>query len=161
MLVGAVVLGAAIWTGTRGTPPYRPGAVVDMSITLVAADERDLACALPDPIGAAHCAYSEPDKPWREAAHHAESSESLLAPYQTTEGGAVILGDVFSQPDVARRAARDGALARPAQKRFVADCTVRLVERRPSVAVRFGKNAAWGVFDQPWIGIAETCRVRD
>jgi len=142
MLVGAGVLGLAIWFGTRGAPPNRPGAVVDMSITLVAADKQDLACALPDPIGPAHCAYAEPDKPWSGGAQHAESRESLLAPYRTTDGGPVILADVFTQPDVATRAARDGSLARSAQKRFVADCKVRLVERRPSVSVRFGKNAS-------------------
>ena len=91
----------------------------------------------------------------------AAGEDIVLAPYATTTNEQVIVGGVFTAKAVAERAAREMLVPRAKQKRFVAECRVRLLERRPSVLVRFGRNAAWGHFDQVWIGVAESCAVKE
>lgn len=161
-LVGAaLVIAAALWWGARGRSPYQPGAVVELPVTLVAADKGALSCALDRPIETGHCQFSAPGIPW--AGEGDAEARQVFVPAMTTESMPVLVAGLFTWPAVAERVASDLKTNAPRakQKRFTVVCRARLVERIDRVAVQFDRGAAWDSLQKVWAAVPESCSVRE
>lgn len=150
--------------GLRKTPRrLAKGATIDVAITLVTADARDLACASDETVAGARCLYDEAGNlrsglPTGDAAGQ---SAEVLAPYMTTDNVLFLVPGLFAEPAVAQRYREDPpTVERERLKRFTARCRMKLEGRANDVAVRWSPDAAFG--PQPsgaWVGRVSECRI--
>ena len=166
----AVGLCCFIWwvTGDLKSSPVKPmpkmveGAVIDVPITLVAADKSDLACAFDGDVDGLRCAFQGRDVAWADIdTKNAEVRKRLLAPYMTVDKTMLLIPGLFENPEVDGRV-RDEAprrLARNKQRRFTAQCKVVLRRAVGGVLVRWVPNKAWEGPHKVWVGEAGDCVV--
>jgi hypothetical protein len=106
VVVGALAAGFALLGrepsgggGPRSGPAWKNGQVVDMEITLVATDKRELACSAADEVAGRHCAFEAPSKPWSKGDN--SDDKKILRPYTTVDGTQFIGAGLWSEPVLA------------------------------------------------------------
>lgn len=139
------------------------GRTIDASITLVASDAKDLACASNDEVAGAKCLYdaggnaraalATGDAPGR--------SERILAPYMTTDNVLFLVPGLFAEPAVAKRYEEEPTtMNRDSSRRFTARCRLKLEGRVNDVAVRWTQQAAFGPRPEgAWVGRVSACSI--
>ena len=131
------------------------GKSIPVSITLVTADERDLACAGDDEVAGARCAFVKDGSPWSEAA-----TKPVLAPYMTVDNVLFLVPDLWSEPALARRLASDPpSVNRELLRRFTAKCDMKVVGKAKGFYVRWEPAADWGHRDEAWVGTISGCSI--
>ena len=151
LLVAATAGVAIVLTAFgRGHEP-QIGDTLDITVTVIPADQRRLACAWEEPIADLSCAYVEPGakSPSRKV-----DEKRRLAPYVTVDGQLVILAGVFAGDEVASAAKLH---KRSRDKRFRVRCSVKLVAQKANIPIRFADRDAFKPADLTWVGRAEKC----
>lgn len=83
-------------SGARGAS-WKVGQTVDVEISLVASDKRELSCAAADEIGGRHCAFEAPNRPWTRSDN--TDDKKILRPYTATDNVTQFLAaGVWSEP---------------------------------------------------------------
>lgn len=188
--VAAIIVGVCgfIWwvTGETSKPTERPkptlsvGAVIDVPITLVAADKSDLACAASKEFGGFRCEYqstSSKSEPQAEQSttgiggtrwpdvdpSNAEHRKTMLAPYMTVDNTMFLIPGLFEDSAVDERYRDEGPrrVPRDKQDRFTAQCDLTLREEVEGVMVRWTPTAKWQGPHKVWIGETSNCRVSE
>lgn len=125
IVLSALGLGLLLTFAFRGKPPYRPGVVRELSITVVPEDRHRLKCLEEHQVGGLSCE---------------ERSATRLAPYVTTNRELVLLSGVFShtavQEEERRRRGRHGSA-----RRFTINCQVELIDYTQTHRAQFGPRA--------------------
>jgi hypothetical protein len=123
---------------------------------LITADKPDLSCALELAVGEHRCRYQTPPRPFPAAA-----SASPLQPFVTLNRTTYLIADLFAQPALAQRVARELPDGRPrdAYHRFTARCRLELLRRVAGAQVQFGPTAAWVPVPPLWVVKPVTCSV--
>ncbi len=150
--------------GSRRTPRrFAAGQSVDVEITLVTADVRDLACASDETIGGARCLYDargnlRGDLPTASPG----TSPEVLAPYMTTDNVLFLVAGLFAEPAIAQRLAEEPpTAAREQLGRFAARCSLKLEGQAKDVAVRWSPGAAFAPRPEgAWAGRISGCKLR-
>ena len=139
------------------------GRTIDVSITLVTSDVRDLACAADDEVGGARCLFDASGNVRAELATADETGRSarVLAPYMTTDNVLFLIPGLFAEPAVAKRYAEDPpTVDRDRLRRFTARCQLKLEGRVKDVAVRWTQQAAFGPRPEgAWVGKVSDCSI--
>jgi len=84
--------------GPRG-PSWKQGQTVDVEITLVASDKRELSCAASGEIAGRHCAFEAPNKPWTKGDNTDDTK--VLRPYTSTDNMQFVGAGLWSAPTLA------------------------------------------------------------
>jgi hypothetical protein len=150
--------------GVRKTPRrLGAGRTVDVAITLVTADTRDLACASDEAVGGARCLYDAKGNPrdGLPVGDDAGRSAEVLAPYMTTDNVLFLVPGLFAEPAIAKRFAEEPpTVGRDRLKRFTARCSMKIEGRARDVAVRWEPTAAFGPQpDGAWVGRVSGCSI--
>jgi len=143
--------------GKTRTPTSRlaAGKTIPVSITLVTADARDLACASDMEVGGARCAFREDGSPWAEA-----GQKPVLAPYMTVDNVMFLIPDLWSEPALARRLAADPPnVARNQLRRFTAKCQLQAIDKAKDFYVRWEPQMEWSLTREAWVGTISSCSV--
>ncbi|HEY8924986.1 MAG TPA: hypothetical protein VIU64_11445 [Polyangia bacterium] len=157
ILVGVAALIAWKLWDWRGSVTG-PGKTTTAPITLVSADRDDLACAFGGTIaGKYRCEFDASAKPWPNPPAPGER----LAPYFTTERQLYLIPGLFEQSALQKRYAADTGshLQRDQQKRFVARCELRLVEKVEKVKTRWLRGGDFNDADNAWVAEPKSCTV--
>lgn len=149
MFIGIVVvlgLGFAFLGRERGTagpkpePKWKPGQTVDVELTLVATDRKNLACASQDTVGGLHCEFDAPTKRWAKAGEASE--KEILKPYTVADGSMQLTAaGLWSDP------ALTGNL--PAA-RFTVKCKYTVKGRLKNPDVRWDESGPWYPQQKEW-----------
>lgn len=131
------------------------GKTIPVSITLVTADARDLACAGDVEVGGARCGFAEDGSPWSGAAE-----KPVLAPYMTVDNVMFLVPDLWKEPALARRLAADPPdVPRKQLRRFTAKCDMKVLEKAKSFYVRWEPHMDWSHTPEAWVGAVSGCSI--
>jgi hypothetical protein len=83
--------------GPVPAPKWNTGQTVDVELTLVASDSKDLACASTEEVAGRKCEFETQTKP-RPKAEGDDADKKLLKPYTTTDRVQFLAGGVWSDP---------------------------------------------------------------
>src|SRR5262249_6865338 len=84
--------------GPAPAPKWNVGQTVDLEITVVPSDAKELACASTTAIEGRKCEFETPQKP---AAQSASDDKHMLKPYTTTDRVQFIAAGLWSEPSLA------------------------------------------------------------
>lgn len=151
--------------GLRKTPRrLAAGKTIDVGITLVTSDVRDLSCASDETVGGARCLYDSRGNlrsglPTGDAAGQ---SDQVLAPYMTTDNVLFLVPGLFAEPAVAKRLAEEPpTVVRGSLKRFTARCQLKLEGQVRDLAVRWTPTAAFAPrTEAAWVGRVSNCKIQ-
>jgi hypothetical protein len=137
------------------------GQDVDVAITLVTSDARNLACAHPEEIKGRHCEYASRTERWSKPPPPGRSAAAdTLAPYKTTDDILLLLPALFSEPALRERLAIDPPQAAE-HIRFVANCKMHVEGKLNEIVVRWATNGEWQTQNNAWYGPVSGCWLSD
>ncbi|MCC6554005.1 MAG: hypothetical protein IT372_13425 [Polyangiaceae bacterium] len=135
--------------GAGGAPKWRVGDTVEVEISLVSSDIKDLACWSPEAVQGRHCAYESPTQGWSKGD---ADDANLLRPYTTTDRVQFLAAGVWSQP-----ALSGGKL--PAS-RFAIKCGYKVEGKLKRPGVRWSSEGAWLDRTEDWYaGTVTDCKL--
>jgi hypothetical protein len=148
-------LGLLMWALSGGegggdgpvTPKWAVGTTVDVEITLVPTDSKDLACAGADEIGGRHCAFEAQTKAWSKGDN--SDDKKLLKPYTTTDRIQFLAAGLWSDPALA-----PGKL--PAT-RFSVKCKYAVEGKMKKPSVRWASDGPWYDWGDGYSGVVSSC----
>lgn len=136
------------------------GKSINVVITLVTADVRDLACASNQEGAGARCLFDSYGRRREDVpAGPAGASPTVLAPYMTTDNHLFLIPGLFAEPAIARRlAAEPPGDDREKLDRFNATCKFEPTGRVDELAVRWEPTAEFGPRQEgAWVGTLSGC----
>jgi hypothetical protein len=148
-------LGLLMWALSGGegggdgpvTPKWAVGTTVDVEITLVPTDSKDLACAAADELGGRHCAFESQAKAWSKGDN--SDDKKLLKPYTTTDRIQFLAAGLWSDPALA-----PGKL--PAT-RFSVKCKYAVEGKMKKPSVRWASDGPWYDSNEWYSGAVSSC----
>jgi hypothetical protein len=182
LLVAASLLAAMViipWPGSQLADAFVPkdveqtdmsdwaaGKTVDVEITLITADYERLGCVLDREIAGKHCEFKTETDTWPRGPDEPldNNKKDIIQPYSTSPDNKLMLvGGLWSIPKVAMRLHSEPWQDIPEKKlaRFIVSCKVRLIEQLKEVTLRWNKTSKWGKQGPAWVGVAESCGVRE
>ena len=141
------LLGQESSTGPAA-PKWKTGDTPELEITLVADDKKNLACATPDEIGGARCAFEDKAKP-RPAADSADDKK-LLKPYTTVDRVQVLAAGLWSDP------ALSGTLP---TSRFSVKCKFKVEGKMKTTSMRWAIDGGWNDVKDLYTGSISGCKL--
>ena len=141
------LLGQESSTGPAA-PKWKVGESPDLELTLVADDKKNLACATPDEIGGAHCAFEDKAKPWSKG--DSADDKKLLKPYTTVDHVQILAAGVWSDPALA------GALP---TTRFSVKCKYKVEGKMKAASIRWASDGPWYDSKDLYSGSISGCKL--
>ena len=148
---GVAALLAWISQGTEtgpAAPKWKVGDSPDLELTLVADDKKNLACAAPDEIGGAHCAFEAQAKPWSKG--DSADDKKLLKPYTTVDHVQILAAGVWSDPALA------GTLP---TTRFSVKCKYKVEGKMKAASMRWASDGPWYESKDIYSGSISGCKL--
>lgn len=99
LAVGFALLGQERGGGAAKGPSWKVGQTVDLEVTLVASDKRELSCASTEEINGRHCAFEAPSKAWSKDT--SQDDKKTLRPYTSTDNVQFVAAGLWSEPALA------------------------------------------------------------
>ena len=130
----------------RGRPP-QAGDIIRAPFTLLPKDKDASQCALPDDVRDHRCRFRLDRKGNVRMSRLPRAG--TWAPYWTTDRMLYVVDGLFEQPEVIRVAAEKMKLPER-DRRFVAECRVKLVRWLQDGKVRFNTHARWDPHIPNW-----------
>lgn len=158
IVVGGLAAGFAILgrEGGGGPGPAAPkwtvGQEVDVEITLVKTDRRDLGCASPEEVGGRHCAFESKEKRWSKP-DKPDDKKAVLQPYTTTNGVQFVAAGLWSDPALETEAKLPAT-------RFTVKCKFKVEGKLKKPAIRWHSDDPWADRTEDWYsGAVNGCSV--
>ena len=152
VVTAGVLVGALLFVRARSRPKppgeWDAGDVVDVEITLVSADAKNLACAASEAVAGRHCAFETTTKPWSAGA---SDDNTTLRPYTTTHRAAMLAAGLWSQP------ALEGKLP---TGRFSVKCKYAIEGKLMNPSIRWASAGPWLDQTKGWTsGVVSGCQL--
>lgn len=147
LAAGFALLGQESSTGPAA-PKWKTGETVDLDLTLIADDKKNLACATTDEIGGAHCAFEAQAKPWSKG--DSADDKKLLKPYTTVDHVQILASGVWSDP------ALTGTLP---TARFSVKCKYKVDGKVKAASIRWASDGPWYDSKDLYAGSISGCKV--
>jgi hypothetical protein len=157
---------------------YQIGQEIDVSITLVTTDAKQLACAGSDAVAGHHCEFESRTAKWSKVPEGGRPSpQEILAPYKTTDDVMFLIPGLFSDPALQKRLSIDPPTVGAEHARFVANCKLHLEGKMEKFDVRWqtpgqpgareaqANDEKWTRMWQPasdvWVGSVAACTLSE
>ncbi len=149
------VLGSQTDGGNRPppTPKWKVGDTVDVDITLVAPDYKNLTCAMAGEIAGFHCANESKSKRHPKAAGQGADSrknDKLLQPYTLTNRIQLLAAGVWAQP----------ALKKKLSGRFTATCKLTISGKVEKAQAQWKPGEGWFGANGWFVGSVKDCKIK-
>jgi hypothetical protein len=152
LIIAFVFLGQGGDNGNPAAPPspkWAAGQTVDLELTLVASDAKDLACSSPKTISGKQCAFESPSKATTPAV---TDDKKLFKPYTTTDRVQIIGAGLWSEPSMAP--------AKLPNSRFSVKCKFTIDGKLENPGVRWNTEGPWYPQQSEWYaGSFNNCTV--
>lgn len=145
LIVGAAAI-LAILAGSYRGRAFAAGDTRVVNITLTPSDRENLACAAKPFRKGVRCAFERVDGPKSAALDQ-------VVPVVTTDGELLLAKGILSAPKVKRRLGSSTKKGEP----LVVRCEVALLERLPSVPIRFERSHRFQRSESAWLVEAKHC----
>ncbi len=145
--LGALVVGG-IFLVQRASGPsgWAVGSEVDVELTLVAGDAKNLQCASKTTVGTSHCAFEDGTKEW------AKDDKPVLMPYTTTDKKSLLGAGLWADAGMAN--------AKLPDTRFSVKCKFKIEGKVSKPQVRWNATAKWDDSQGDWAaGTLHSCSV--
>jgi hypothetical protein len=153
IIVGGLAAGFAILGREEQMAPSRPkwtpGQVVDVELTVVRNDAKDLACASTEEPGGKHCGFDGADKPWSKGDPNDE--KKTYKPYTTTDRLQLVGAGLWSDPGMS-------ADKMPAT-RFSVKCKYKVEGTMKKLNVRWEQTGQWFPNAEWYAGSFSDCKI--
>lgn len=113
-------------------PKWTVGQTIDVELTLVKDDAKNLSCASSEEIGGKHCAFESQQKTWSKGS---TDDKSTYKPYTTTDRIQFVAAGVWSEPALAPD--------KLPPSRFAAKCKLKIDGKFSKLDVRWDQTGAW------------------
>jgi len=149
----------------RPAPPPRVFAEnqdIDVNITLVSTDAKNLACVSPEELNGYHCEFQTRSERWSKPSTTGRPpAVDTLAPYKTTDDYLFLVPGLFSQQALKDRLAIDPPVQGNEHMRFVANCKMHIEGKVRQADVRWATNGPWQIQHDVWVGSVSGCWLSD
>lgn len=139
-LIAAVGLGALVVGGIflvqRASGGWAVGKDVDVELTLIAGDSKNLQCASKATVGASHCAFEDGTKEW------AKDDKPVLMPYTTTDKKNLLGAGLWTDPGMVN--------AKLPDTRFSVKCKFKIEGKISKPQIRWNPTAKWDDSPGDW-----------
>lgn len=143
-LGGLVVGGIFLVQAASGPKSWAVGSEVDIELTVLATDAKNLQCASKTAVGALHCAFEDGTKEW------AKDDKPVLMPYNTTDKKNLLGAGLWTDPGMAS--------AKLPDTRFSVKCKFKVEGKLSKPQVRWNATAKWDDTDRDWAaGTLHSC----
>jgi hypothetical protein len=143
-------------TGPVNAPRWKTNDVVNVEITVVTTDYKDLGCAMEGDVAGRYCAFTAPNKP-NAAAKTSRDDDKLLQPFSTTDHVNFLASGFFMQPDIKKKLDAEN-WERPSP-RFNANCKLKVEGRAKAAQVQWKQGDAWGPGNNWYTGVITECKL--
>jgi hypothetical protein len=140
-------------------PTYEAGQEIDVSITLITPDVRNLACASAEVVNGRHCEFETAKQKWKSEGK--PKPLEIVAPYKTTDDKLLLVADLWKEPALAKRLADDPPTVGPEHARFVANCKLKIDGKMEKLETRWQLNGAFSAASDGWVGTISNCLLSD
>ena len=123
------------------------GDSVEVELTLVKTDAKDLSCGSTEEIAGKHCAFEGQNKPWSKGPSTDE--KTVFKPYTTTDRVQFVAAGLWSDPNLA-------AASLP-PNRFSVKCKYKVEGNLKKVDVRWAPDGQWFPNTDWYAGTIESC----
>jgi hypothetical protein len=152
IIVGGLIVAFAVigrddgaGAGPVPAPKWSLGQTVDLEITVVPSDAKDLACSSPEEVGGKRCQFEAPGK----AVSPAQTDEKkILKPYTTTDRIQFIGGGLWAEPAL-------GPSKIP-NTRFSVKCKFNVEAKLKAPGIRWNSDGPWYPQTTDWYAGALT-----
>jgi hypothetical protein len=143
--LGALVVGGIYLVQAASAPKgWAVGSEVDVELTLVAGDAKNLQCASKTTVGALHCAFEDGTKEW------AKDDKPVLMPFTTTDKKNLLGAGLWTDAGMAN--------AKLPDTRFSVKCKFKVEGKVPKPQVRWNATAKWDDTQGDWAaGTLHSC----
>lgn len=166
LLIGGIALAFA-YLGQQGgggdteipTPTWKEGDVVDVTITLVTTDLKDLGCASDEEVKGLHCAFEDKRKPHSKGSDP-RTDDKILQPYTTVDRFQLLAAGMWLNPEL--KAKIDAENWNNPSPRFNVECKYKVEGRIKEAFIRWKPENDWisnAARDQ-FVGSLSDCKVR-
>ena len=166
LLIGGIALAFA-YLGQQGgggdteipTPTWKEGDVVDVTITLVTTDLKDLGCASDEEVKGLHCAFEDKRKPHPKGSDP-RTDDKILQPYTTVDRFQLLAAGMWLTPEL--KAKIDAENWNNPSPRFNVECKYKVEGRVKEAFIRWKPENDWisnAARDQ-FAGSLSDCKVR-
>jgi hypothetical protein len=118
--------------GPAPAPKWTIGQTVDLELTVVPSDSKDLACSSAEDVGGKKCQFETPGKPYAPAQ---TDDKKILKPYTTTDRIQIIGAGLWAEP------ALDPA--KLPNTRFSVKCKYKIEAKMKSPGIRWAGEGPW------------------
>ncbi|HHH11294.1 MAG TPA: hypothetical protein ENK23_04380 [Sorangium sp.] len=162
LLVGGFVLAFA-FLGNRGgggptpVPKWKVGQTVDVEITLVSTDYKNLGCAMAVEVAGKHCAFETQNKKLAGKSDNSRENANLLQPYTTVDGKQLMAAGLWIQP--ALKAKLDKENWDNPSPRFTVKCKFKVEGKAKEASIRWKPGIGWNSGNGWWVGTVSNCKL--
>jgi hypothetical protein len=150
---------------TRPPPPprvFQENSDVDINVTLISPDAKNLACASAEDLKGYHCEFQGRTEKWNKPSTSGRGALlDTLAPYKTTDDYLFLIPALFSQDALRERLVIDPPNGSAEHIRFVANCRMHIEGQLKQVDVRWATTGAWQPQHDVWVGTVTGCWLSD
>ena len=140
---------------------FSEGQDVDVAITLVTSDARQLSCSRAEELNGRHCEFASRTEKWSKPPTPGRNpAADTLAPYKTTDDILLLVPGLFNEAALRERLAIDPPNA-PEHIRFVANCKLHVEGKLDEIDVRWATNGQWQTQPNAWYGPVSGCWLSD
>jgi hypothetical protein len=166
VLIGAIALAFAFLGQQDGggeaevpQPKWNAGDTVDVAITLVTTDYKDLACGTEEVLKDLHCGFADKRKPHPKG-NDVRTDPNVLQPYTTIERVQFLAAGMWTQPEL--KAMLDAENWNNPSPRFTVDCKFKVAGKMKEANIRWKPEADWlPASGRDWYtGSLSDCKVR-
>jgi hypothetical protein len=142
-------------------PKWKDGDSVDVTITLVTTDVKDLACASDSMVGERHCGFDDKRKPHPKG-NDVRTDPNVLQPYTTTDRIQLLASGMWISPEL--KAKLETENWNNPSPRFNVECKLKVEGRMKEAGVRWKPEPDGGWLPGPakdwYAGNLSDCKVR-
>jgi hypothetical protein len=170
LLIGGIALAFAFLGQQDGgggdethQPTWKEGDLVDVSITLVTTDVKDLACSSDEVVKDKHCGFDDKRKPHPKG-NDVRTDPNVLQPYTTTDNARIQLlaAGMWTSPEL--KAKLDAENWNNPSPRFNVECKAKVEGRMKEAGVRWKPEPDGGWLAGPakdWYVVGlQDCKIR-
>jgi hypothetical protein len=168
LLIGGIALAFAFLGQQDGgggdeppQPKWKDGDVVDVTITLVTTDWKDLACSSDEVLKDKHCGFDDKRKPHPKG-NDVRTDPNVLQPYTTTDRIQLLAAGMWTTPEL--KAKLDAEKWDNPSPRFNVDCKLKVEGHMKEAGVRWKPEPDGGWLSGPakdwYAGSLSDCKIR-
>ena len=143
-------------SGPVNRPKWKVGQTVDLEITVVTTDHKNLGCAMKGEIGGRHCAFEAQNKR-SDKSGDSRTNDKLLQPYTTVDRVQFMASGLWMQKPIKEKLDKEN-WDRPSP-RFTVKCKYVVEGKSKTAFVQWKPGEGWHSGNGWYVGYVKNCAI--